>query len=221
MSTPIMNPLVDDYLGKTKLWPQELTALRKIILECNLIEELKWKQPCYTDNKKNIVMIGSFKDYAALIFFKGVLLQDAQKLLHQQGENVQSSRIIKFTNVPQILKLQATLKAYIFEAISVEKEGLQVSMTKSTNLNFPEELFEAFKKNNKFQKAFEALTPGRQRGYNLYFTAAKQSKTRAERIAAYLPRIISGKGFHDCVCGLSQKMPTCDGSHKLLKMEKF
>jgi uncharacterized protein YdeI (YjbR/CyaY-like superfamily) len=212
-----MNSKVDEYLSKVKKWPEELEALRTLILDCGLTEELKWRQPCYTFLNKNIVLIGEFKDYCVLTFFKGTLLEDTKGLLTKPGENTQSARLIKFTNVKEITKLTPVLKAYIFEAIEIEKVGTKVKFKDNKELILPEELQNKFKENPTFKKAFNALTAGRQRAYNLFFTAAKQPKTRETRIEKYVQQIISGKGINDCTCGLSQKMPYCDGSHKQLR----
>jgi uncharacterized protein YdeI (YjbR/CyaY-like superfamily) len=212
-----MNPKVDKFIDKAKKWQDELTLLRTIILDCMLTEEVKWKQPCYTYQNANVVLIHGFKEYCAIMFFKGALLSNDKGILIQQTENVQATRQIRFSNIKEIVKLKATIKAYIFEAIEIEKAGLKVDMKKSTDLVFPKEFEDALNKNSKLKKAFEALTPGRQRAYNLYFSAPKQSKTIETRIENYTDKIIKGIGFNDCTCGLSQKMPYCDGSHKQLR----
>lgn len=211
-----MNPLIDEYLAKTKRWQKELEKLRSIVLDCGLTEDLKWKQPCYTINNNNILIIANFKDYCSVSFFKGVLLQDTDKLLVSPGENSQSARLMKFTSVKEITQLEATIKAYIYEAIEVEKAGLKVALKENSNLKLVEELQIKLEEDPHLKTAFEALTPGRQRGYNLYFSDAKQAKTRESRIEKYIPRIFDGKGIHDCVCGLTKKPPGCDGSHKYL-----
>jgi uncharacterized protein YdeI (YjbR/CyaY-like superfamily) len=212
-----MNPLVDSFLIKTKKWQEELEALRAIILDCGLTEELKWRQPCYTFNEANIVIIGGFKEYCSLMFFKGALLNDSKDILIQQTENVQSGRQIRFTSVTEILKMEAILKAYIFEAIEVEKAGLKVNIKKDTVAIFPEELQQKLKIDVIFKTAFNALPAGRQKGYMLYFSAPTQPSTRASRIEKYIQQILNGKGLRDCTCGLSKKMPNCDGSHKLIR----
>ncbi len=209
--------MVDEFIDKAKKWQDELLALRSIILDCMLIEDFKWKQPCYTFKNSNIVLIHGFKEYCAIMFFKGALLSDDKGILIQQTENVQATRQIRFTNVKEIVKIKTTIKAYIFEAIEIEKAGLKVEMKMSTDLVFPKEFEDALNKNKALKKAFEALTPGRQRAYNLYFSAPKQSKTVETRIVKYTAQIIKGIGLNDCTCGLSQKMPYCDGSHKQLK----
>lgn len=212
-----MNPKVDEFLGKAKRWQQEMELLRNILLDCQLTEELKWRQPCYTFQDTNIILIGGFKEYCTLSFFKGVLLKDTDNLLEAPGENSQSVRMIKFRNSQEIVDKEAVLKAYIYEAIEVEKAGLKVELKESNDLDFPEELLQKFAENPTFQKAFESLTPGRQRGYNLFFTGSKQSKTRTTRIEKYLQQILDGKGINDCTCGLSKKWPRCDGSHKNIR----
>jgi uncharacterized protein YdeI (YjbR/CyaY-like superfamily) len=212
-----MNPLVDIYYNKAQKWQKEMALLRTIVLDCGLTEELKWKNPCYTFQQSNIVIIHGFKEYCGLMFFKGALLQDANNLLIQQTENVQSGRQIRFTDVTEIIALQPILKSYIYEAIEVEKAGLKVQSIKLEDINFTEELQIKLDEMPSFKTAFEALTPGRQRAYNLYFSAPKQSKTRTSRVENYIQQIINGKGLHDCTCGLSQKMPSCDGSHKKLR----
>lgn len=212
-----MNPLVDAYLDKTTRWQKELKQLRAIALDCLLTEEFKWRVPCYAFQNANIVLLGSFKDCCTFSFFKGTLLQDPEGILVSPGENSQSVKMAKFTSLEEIIRLKPVLKAYLFEAIEVEKAGLKVELTKSTNLDFPEELEKIMETNAAFKKAFLALTPGRQRAYNLFFTAAKQSKTREARIEKYIPQILAGKGISDCTCGLSKKMPYCDGSHKAIR----
>ena len=215
-----MNSKVDIYLSEIKNWKKPLEKLRKILLECQLTEELKWRNPCYTFQNSNIAMLGSFKEYCALSFFKGVLLNDTNNILIAPGENSQSVRLIKFTNVDDIIKLETIIKAYIYEAIELEKAGIKVVLKKSTNLNFPEEFQNIVENMPSLKEAFEALTPGRQRAYNLYFAAAKQSKTRTARIEKYIPKILDGIGINDCTCGLSKKYPYCDGSHKFASTKK-
>jgi uncharacterized protein YdeI (YjbR/CyaY-like superfamily) len=212
-----MNIKVDHYINELSKWQNEIKQLRSIVLDCGLVEELKWGVPCYMFQKTNIIMLGTFKEYCIISFLKGVLLNDAEGILSQQGENTQSSRVIKFTDAKEIIKLKAIIKAYIFEAVEIEKAGLKVELKKTEEFAVPEELTTTFKKNAPLKKAFEALTPGRQRGYLLHFSGSKQSQTRQSRIDACTSRILNGKGFHDCICGLSKKMPSCDGSHKQLK----
>ena len=191
-----MNPKLDEYFDKLDTWQKELERLRLIVLDCGLTEELKWSSPCYTFEGTNVVIIGGLKDYCVLSFFKGALLQDAEGLLTKPGESTQSGRVIPFTSVKQIVELEPTLKAYIYEAIEIEKAGLQVNFKKNPE-PIPEELQMKMDKNPALKKAFEALTPGRQRGYILYFSAPKQSKTRESRIDKYTPQILKGKGMMD------------------------
>ncbi len=211
-----MNPLVDQFLDKAKNWREEMEQLRKIVLDCGLIEELKWKQPCYTFQDTNILIISAFKEHCVLSFLKGALLSDTDGILLKPGENSQSVRFASFTSSKEIKKMQATLKAYIYEAIEIERAGLKVDFKESKDLVFPEELQHQFNTNPPFKKAFDSLTPGRQRAYNMFFTAAKQPQTRAARIEKYRQQILNGKGINDCTCGLSKKFPYCDGSHKNL-----
>jgi len=192
-----MNPAVDFYFNKANKWQKEVELLRTIILDCQLTEELKWGVPCYTLNKKNIVLIHDFKEYCALLFFKGALLKDTHGILIQQTENVQVPRQIRFTNIREIKELKTTLKTYIFQAIEVEKAGLKVTLKKHTELVYPEEFQMKLKENPSLKTAFAALTPGRQRAYNLYFSAPKQSKTRASRIENSIQKILDGKGLND------------------------
>lgn len=212
-----MNPKVDEFLSKAKKWKEEYEQLRNIVLDCELTEEFKWMNPCYTFEKKNIVLIHGFKEYCALLFHKGALLQDAHGILIQQTENVQAARQIRFTNVQEIVELETILKAYIYEAIEVEKAGLEVNFKKNTEIIIPEELQNKFDEIPALKTAFEALTPGRQREYILYFSKAKQSKTRESRVEKCMQQILNGKGLNDCTCGLSQKQPYCDGSHKYIR----
>jgi uncharacterized protein YdeI (YjbR/CyaY-like superfamily) len=211
-----MNPKLDFFFEKTTKWQEELLKLREIVLDCGLNEELKWGQPCYTLNKTNVIMLGGFKDYCFISFFKGVLLHDSENMLQKPGENTQSGRIIPFIDIQTIIDMNQTLKAYIYEAIEVEKAGLKVTSISKGELVFPDELLQKFESDPTFKVAFEALTPGRQRAYNIYFSGAKQSKSRVSRIESYVQRILSGKGFNDCTCGLSKRLPNCDGSHKYI-----
>ena len=211
-----MNEKVGAYICKVKKWQAEMEALRAILHEFPLTEELKWGKPCYAFENSNIIIIQGFKEYCGLLFFKGALLKDVKGLLVKPGENTQGGRLIKVKTVQEITKLKASIKSYIKEAIEIEKLGLKIESAKS-ELVLPDELLAQFKKSASFKKAFNALTPGRQRAYNMFFTAAKQSATRETRIEKYKSQIMSGKGINDCTCGLSQKMPYCDGSHKQLK----
>jgi uncharacterized protein YdeI (YjbR/CyaY-like superfamily) len=192
-----MNPKVDFYFNKAKNWQEELELLRKIVLSCGLTEELKWGVPCYTLQKTNIVLLHVFKEYCAILFFKGALLNDANGILIQQTANVQAARQVRFINVREIVKLKTILKAYIYEAIEVEKAGLKVNFKKATEFIIPEEFQKKLSAKSALKKAFEALTPGRQRAYLLYFSAPKQSKTREARVEKYLPQILNGKGLND------------------------
>ena len=192
-----MNPKVDMFIRNSTKWQGEFKKLRKIILECQLTEELKWGVPCYALQKKNIVLMHGFNDYCALLFIKGALLQDVHGILIQQTENVQAARQIRFTNVREIDKLEPVLKAFILEAIAVEKAGLKVDYKKTAEFNMPEELINKLEEYPGLQDAFEALTPGRQRAYILYFSAPKQSKTRESRIEKYSRHILDGKGLND------------------------
>lgn len=192
-----MNPAVDFYFNKNKPWQKEIEQLRKIVLDCGLTEELKWGCPCYQLQKSNIVLIHVFKEYCALLFFKGALLNNANGLLIQQTKNVQAARQIRFTNVQEIIKLKAILKAYIYEAIEVEKAGLKVKLKKTAAFNMPEEFQAKLNKMPALKTAFNKLTPGRQRAYLLHFSAAKQSKTRESRVEKHIPQILKGKGLND------------------------
>jgi uncharacterized protein YdeI (YjbR/CyaY-like superfamily) len=191
------NPKVDWFFTKATQWQEEFEKLRTIVLDCGLTEELKWGCPCYTFEKRNIVLMHGFKEYCALLFHKGALLKDPKGILIQQTENVQSARQIRFTDVHQIVKLKPILKAYINEAIAAERAGLQVPLKKTKEFNVPEEFQKKLDKISALKKAFHALTPGRQRGYLLYFAAPKQSKTRESRIEKYVPQILVGKGLND------------------------
>jgi uncharacterized protein YdeI (YjbR/CyaY-like superfamily) len=212
-----MNTAADTFYNNTNKWHKELNALRLIVLDCGLFEDFKWKHPCYTINNKNIVIVHGFKDFFALLFFKGALLHDSKKILIQQTENVQEGRQIRFKNLEELISIEKTIKQYIFEAIEVEKSGIKLEPKSNTTQTFPEELISAFSQNSNLKKAFESLTPGRQRGYLLHFASAAQSKTRVSRIDNCTIKIMNGFGFNDCTCGLSKRMPNCDGSHKILK----
>jgi uncharacterized protein YdeI (YjbR/CyaY-like superfamily) len=192
-----LNPKVDAYFRNVKNWQKELQALRTIILECGLIEELKWGVPVYTFQKKNIVGINELKESCAIAFFKGALLNDANVILQKPGENTQAGRWIKFTNIRQINEWEPVLKAYIFEAIEIEKAGLKVALKKTSDYHIPTEFQNKLDKNPALKKAFNALTPGRQRAYILYFSAPKQSKTREARVEKCAAQILDGKGLHD------------------------
>lgn len=188
---------VDRYIDKIKNWKEETILLREICLECGLDEDFKWMHPCYTFQGKNIVLIHGFKEYCALLFHKGALLNDTENILVQQTENVQSARQIRFTNKEQINDLKAVIKTNIFEAIELEKAGLEVKMKKTSEYEMPKELEQEFENDSKFKTAFYNLTPGRQRGYLLYFSEAKQSKTRSSRIEKAKQKIFDGKGHNE------------------------
>lgn len=192
-----MNPKVDWYFTKEKKWKAEIEQLRMIALDCGLSEDLKWGCPCYTYEKTNIVLIHVFKEYCAFLFFKGALMKDPKKILIQQTPNVQSARQIRFTNVDQIVRLKKVLKTYIFEAVKVEESGAKVEKKRTEDFAVPLELQNKLKKTPKLKKAFEALTPGRQRAYLFFFGSAKQSKTREARIDKYVGKILEGKGLDD------------------------
>lgn len=192
-----VNPKVDVYLSRTGKWQKETATLRRIVLGCQLTEELKWGKPCYTFQNNNVVLIHGFKEYCALLFFKGALLKDAQGILIQQTENVQAARQIRFTGVREIIELEPILKAYIHEAIEAEKAGLMVNYKKTSAFAVPEELQKKFDESPAFKTAFEALTQGRQRAYILHFTAPKQARTRESRVEKCMPQILNGKGLND------------------------
>jgi uncharacterized protein YdeI (YjbR/CyaY-like superfamily) len=191
------NPKVDFFFNKAAQWQAEFKKLRTIMLACGLTEELKWGVPCYTVEKKNIVLMHGFKDYCALLFVKGALLQDSEGILIQQTENVQAGRQVRFTSVREIVGLEPILKAYVQEAIAVEQAGLKVDYKETTEFSTPEEWINQLEEVPSLQDAFEALTPGRQRAYLLYFSAPKQSKTRVARIEKCTPRILKGMGLND------------------------
>ena len=197
MTNSKTNPKVDEFLSKANKWKEEYEKLRNIVLDCELTEEFKWMHPCYTYEKKNIVLIHGFKEYCALLFHKGSLLQDAHGILIQQTENVQAARQIRFTNVQEIVNMETILKDYILEAIEVEKDGLEVNFKKTTEYIIPEELQNKFTEMPALKTAFEELTPGRQRAYLLYFSQPKQSKTRESRVEKYMQQILNGKGLND------------------------
>lgn len=192
-----MNSEVDQFLSKAKKWKDEMTLLRSIVLDCNLTESYKWMHPCYTLNGSNIVLIHQFKEYCALLFFKGVLIKDTQKILIQQTKNVQDRRQLRFTSLEEIELLGSTIKKYIMEAIKIEQTGLKVAFKKTEAFEIPNELKQRFQKMPTLKTAFESLTPGRQRAYLLFFSSAKQAQTREARIDKYSKQILSGKGLND------------------------
>lgn len=213
----MMKNSVELYIEKADLWKDEMTLLRKILLECSLTETIKWSIPCYMFEGKNILVIQSFKSHCDIGFFKGALLKDPKNLLEKAGENTQSSRQLRFTNIDEIQKKKNIIKSFVKEAIQIEKEGIQLVIEEKPGSELIEELEIEFKKNKKFERAFKKLTPGRQRGYLIYFSGTKNSDTRMNRIEKNISRIMDGFGIHDCTCGLSKRMPNCDGSHKFLK----
>ena len=206
-----MNPEIDSYLQegcgrcslvgtpncKVHTWQEELRYLRQLVLSCGLTEELKWKVPCYTHNGHTIVMVVAFKESATLSFFKGALLKDEHGILEKPGKNSQAGRVVRFTQVEEIAALEDVLKAYIFEAIEADEKGLKVNFKNISEYDVPEEFQERLDTDTDLKEAFEALTPGRQKGYLLYFAGAKQAKTRASRVEKYIPKILKGLGFHD------------------------
>jgi len=195
MPDRITNPKVDEFLSRAEKWREEFVKLRAIVLDCGLDEEFKWGVPCYTSEGKNIALIHGFKDYCAILFVKGALLHDESGILIQQTENVQAGRQLRFTNASEIDLIEPVLKTYIQEAVEIEKAGLEVEM--NTEFTIPEELLNKFDEVRGLKAAFEALTPGRQRAYILYFSQPKQSKTRVSRIDKYTPQILAGKGLND------------------------
>ena len=192
-----MNSKVDVFLSKVKQWKDEFEKLREIVLDCGLTEEFKWRNPCYTFENSNIVLIHGFKEYCALLFFKGALLKDTKGILISQTENTQATRQIRFTNIQEIVDMESTLKSYIQEAVKVEKAGMKVNLKKTTEYTIPEEFKNELKENPALKTAFSKLTPGRQRAYLLYFSAPKQSKTREARVERYVQQILNGKGLND------------------------
>jgi len=197
MTAASMNPKVDFFFNKAEKWQEAVGILRTICLDCNLDEELKWGCPCYALNKNNIVLIHTFKEYCALLFFKGALLSDPENILIQQTENVQAARQLRFTDADEVTKLKSTIKAYIHEAIEVEKAGLKVELKKTADFPVSTEFQSKLDHIPALKTAFEALTPGRQKGYLLYFSQPKQSKTREARVEKYIPQILDGKGLDD------------------------
>lgn len=192
-----LNPKVDEFLGKATKWKEEYEQLRDIVLDCGLTEDFKWMHPCYTLDNKNILLIHGFKEYCAILFHKGALLNDAKGILIQQTENVQAARQIRVTNVQEIVEMETILKDYIYEAIEVEKAGLEVNLKEHSEYKIPEELQHKFNEMPALKTAFEDLTPGRQRQYIFYFSEAKQSKTRVSRVEKYIPKILEGQGLKD------------------------
>jgi len=213
-TTAQKNPLVDTFMGNAKMWRQEFAMLRQLLLQCELTEELKWGSPCYVVHGKNVVMIGGFRDFCCLSFFKGSLMADPHGLLCKPGENTRTARIVKFTGPQAITDLEGILLKYVQEAIDLEKEGRKADVSEEPEMRIPDELLLKFEAMPALKEAFEKLTPGRRRAYLMFFSGAKQTASRTSRIEKMTPRILSGKGLHDCHCGLSKKMPYCDGSHR-------
>lgn len=197
MTEKTLNSKVDAYVDKPGQWQEAYRKLRAIALDCDLTEDFKWGHPCYTLDDQNVVLIHGFKEYCALLFFKGALMQDPKGILIQQTENVQAGRQIRFTSAQEITKLAATLKSYIRDAIKVERSGAQVEFKQTAEFAMPEEFLSKLEESPALQEAFNALTPGRQRGYLLHFSSAKQAKTRAARVDKCIPHILKGKGLDD------------------------
>ena len=215
-----MSPILEPYYDNLPKWKPELLLLREICISCELKEELKWKAPCFTFEGKNILILHAFKDYFGIGFFKGALIKDINNLLQFPGENSHHSKILKFQSSQEIVSYDENIRRFIYEAIEIEKKGLKVIPEKNEK-ELPSELIEVFQKNTIFKQAFETLSPGKKRGYLLYFSGAKQSQTKLDRIHKMMPRILLGKGIQDCTCGLSKKMPKCDGSHKYIESLKY
>lgn len=208
-----MIPEVDNFLNKAKKWEPEMRFLCELAADCGLTETIKWGVPCYTFNNNNVILINGFKEYCALNFIKGALLADPDKVFIQQTENVQATRQMRFTSLSDIKELSTIIRKYLYESIEVEKQGLKIEYKKVDDFDVPEELEIKFNQNPAYKEAFKALTPGRQKGYLLHFSQAKQSATRESRIEKCTERILKGKGLDDCVCGRSKRYPRCDGSH--------
>ncbi len=211
-----MSEKIDIFFQNKSKWNKELKLLRDLLLDSGLQETIKWNQPCYTFNNKNIAILGSYKAHCSLAFFKGVLLQDLQKILIAPGKNSQSVRLVPIKNVQELVQKRDTIKTYILEAISIEEEGLKVKKIATIGIDYIPELKAALDKDKNLANAFFKLTAGRQRAYNIFFESAKQSATRIVRIQKYTDRILDGYGINDCTCGMSKRMPNCDGSHKFI-----
>ncbi|MEZ4908186.1 MAG: DUF1801 domain-containing protein [Saprospiraceae bacterium] len=210
------NPIIDEYIAQLEKWKEEVTLLRAIALELNLEEEVKWKHPCYSHDKKNIVIIGTFKEYCTLNFFKGALIKDDSNLLIKPGENTQAARIIKFYNIQDIKNSENKIKGFIKQAIEIEKSGGKIEFKKTSEYEMPDELIAEFDRDPDFKIAFDNLTEGKKRAYLLNLSQAKLSQTKEERIIKHKKRIMLGLGVHDCYCGKSKIMPLCDGAHKIM-----
>lgn len=211
-----MNAKIEQFYAQETHWQKELNTLRRVILRSELIEAFKWSNPCYTFNDKNVLIVSHFKTYCFISFFKGTLLQDKAGLLQKPGANSQAVRLLTFTNESEILQHENLILEYIQEAINLESSGAKVEFKQVKEYTIPVELQEFLDRDKNLNIAFDKLTPGRQKGYLLYFSAAKQAKTRVSRIEKYITRILSGKGINDCTCGKSKRLPSCDGSHKFL-----
>lgn len=212
-----MDHRVDEFIDRAKQWQPEMRRLRDFLLEAGLEETFKWRAPCYMKGGKNVAMMGGFKAHCVLAFFKGALLKDAAGLLVQQGANTESSRSYQFTDVADLERHAKILKAYIREAVEVEESGLKVQHSTVDQTPMPPELANRLASDPVLNQAYDSLTPGRRKAYQLHIGAGKQEKTRESRVDQAVPRILNGKGLHDCVCGLSKRMPACDGSHRALR----
>ncbi|MAT15918.1 MAG: hypothetical protein CMJ46_11695 [Planctomyces sp.] len=211
------HPQVDEYFQNLKLWKDELSLLRRILLTTPLTEDFKWRSPCYTHGKGNILILASLRDCCTVGFFKGALLKDPEGVLTRSGENSRSARVIRFTSLCEISELEPTLRAYIEEAIENEEAGRKIDFSDDREMDYPAEFEEELDQQPALRTAFDALTPGRQRAYLIFFSGAKQSSTRKARVQKYVSRILDGKGINDCTCGLSQRLPQCDGSHNAIR----
>lgn len=209
-----MNTKIDAYISGLKTWKAEIEALRRILLSCGLQEEFKWRQPCYTSQGKNLIILGCFKDSCAISFLNGNLLKDPAGILQRPGEHTQAGRVVRFRSLEDIMSLEATLKEYVTEAVDCIGSRHEAEKTEAPVIEASTELQDEFSKDPAFGKAFQALTPGRQKAYHMHFNASSNTETRIRRIGNYKQRILQGKGINDCVCGLSKRMPSCDGSHR-------
>jgi uncharacterized protein YdeI (YjbR/CyaY-like superfamily) len=216
-----MNQEVELFFEQVKFGKDVLLLLRKTLLSTSLTEEYKWKQPCYTLNGKNVIILAGLKDHIFISFFKGALLKNENEILQKAGENSQAARVIRLYTLDEAKSHLTFIKASIKAAIEIEKKGVKVEKDESTEIEIPIELKEVFKKDADYKKAYLKLTPGRQRAYLIFFTAAKQSETRYSRIEKFRKRILDGYGFNDCICGLSKRKPSCDGSHKAIHEFKY
>lgn len=212
-----MNPKVDKHIANLNQWMEGIETIRQLLIDSKLEEDYKWKQPCYTLDGKNVALLFTFKEYCGISFLKGALINDPKNLMDRPGPNTNAARIFKFYSLQEVKAHIPDLTEFINQAINIERKGLVLPESEKLQIEIPEELEAAFQASDELARAFEALTPGRQKGYLLFFNGAKGSATRVARIEKYWDRILSGKGFHDCVCGLSKRMPSCDGSHKNLK----